>query len=521
MGGAFGYGSRRLVFNSFAYALFLPILLAVYYVLNKRWQNVLLLLASYFFYGWWDWRFLSLLWISTVVDYAVGLLLDNPNASADNPQRGRLEDPEHAPPPAEPRPESSFSRLSRAVAHRRKLILTISIIANLAMLCTFKYFNFFIDSASELLTAFGFTVHMTTLKIVLPVGISFFTFQSMSYTIDVYRGKIRAVRNPLLYAVFVAYFPQLVNGPIERADHMIRQYANPRRVDQSWIYSGCLLILIGFFKKIAIADSVAPIVNDCFNGASIANWSTLTKGAWLFAIQIYCDFSGYTDIARGTSRLLGIELMENFQQPYLSRNITEFWRRWHISLSTWLRDYLYIPLGGNRYGKFKTYRNNMITMLLGGLWHGANFTYIAWGGLHGVYLAGHKAMIGDKKLVDLPWKPWHLIKVLVTLHLVLVAWIFFRPTPISTSWDYLTGIVTLRAGGKMFQPGALAFNDVVTVAFFAALVLMIDIPQYIRKDHLAMLKWHWLPRGLVIALMLFLLLVMGENNDIPFIYFQF
>ncbi len=510
-----------MVFNSVAYAVFLPILLALYYVLCKRWQNVLLLLASYFFYGWWDWRFLTLLWIATVVDFGVGLLLDDPKATVDNPQKGQLEDPEIAPPPAFPRPESSFMRLTRAVAHRRKLVLTLSIVANLAMLCTFKYFNFFIDSAGQFLSMLGFTVHMTTLKIVLPVGISFFTFQSMSYTIDVYRGKIRAVRNPLHYAVFVAYFPQLVNGPIERADHMIGQYANKRHVTGDLIYSGLLLMLMGFFKKIAIADSVAPMVNDCFNGASIANWSTLTKGVWLFAIQIYCDFSGYTDIARGTSRLLGIELMENFQQPYLSRNITEFWRRWHVSLSSWLRDYLYIPLGGNRYGKAKTYRNNMITMLLGGLWHGANFTYIAWGGLHGLFLAGHKAMIGDRKLVDEPWKWWHVFKVLGTLQLVLLAWIFFRPTPFSVSWQYLSGILTLRAGGKMFQLGALGFNDVITVAFFASLVLMLDIPQYRQKDHLAMMKWHWLPRGLVIALMLFLLLVMGENNDIPFIYFQF
>ncbi|MGN6726728.1 MAG: MBOAT family O-acyltransferase [Tepidisphaeraceae bacterium] len=511
-----------MVFNSLAFAIFLPIVLILYYCLRLRAQNVLLLLASYFFYGWWDWRFLFLLWISTIVDYTVGLLLDDPNAVVDNPQKNRVDNPDLPPPPATPRPETAFTRLSASVAHHRKLVLLLSIIANLALLGFFKYFNFFIESTAALLQALHLHPHLTTLRIVLPVGISFFTFQSMSYAIDVYRGRIRAVTDPLNYAIFVAYFPQLVNGPIERAGHMIRQYENPRTVDGDKIASACLLILMGLFKKMAIADSVAPIVNDCFAGAGYHSWSILLKGAWLFAIQIYCDFSGYTDIARGTSRLLGIELMENFQQPYLSRNITEFWRRWHVSLSTWLRDYLYIPLGGNRYGKFNTYRNNMITMLLGGLWHGASFTYIAWGGLHGLFLAGHKAMLGDRKAVDEPWKPWHIFKLLGTLHLVLLAWIFFRPTPIRVSWQYLKGILLLRGehGGR-FQLHAFSFHDAATVAFFALLVLMIDLPQYRSKDHTVFLKWSWPVRGAIIAFMVFMILIMGENNDIPFIYFQF
>ncbi|MBC7785475.1 MAG: MBOAT family protein [Burkholderiales bacterium] len=509
-----------MVFNSLAFAIFLPTVLVIYYCLHYRAQTFLILLASYFFYGWWDWRFLSLLWLSTVVDYIVGRLLDDPNAL--DGAKHAPEDPEHAPPPAEPRPESSFTRLNRAVAHHRKIVLTVSVIANLALLAVFKYFNFFVESADAVLQQLGFHSSIETLWIILPVGISFFTFQSMSYTIDVYRGKIRAVKDPLNYAVFVAYFPQLVNGPIERADHMIRQYDNPRVVDRDKIYSGLMLMLIGFFKKIAIADSVAPLVDEAFTAAQYGSWSLLYKGVCLFAIQIYCDFSGYTDIARGTSKLLGIELMENFQQPYLSRNITEFWRRWHISLSTWLRDYLYIPLGGSRYGKFNTYRNLFLTMLLGGLWHGANSTFIIWGGLHGLYLAIHKMMLGEKKPVDEPWRPWHIVKLLVTLHLVLLAWIFFRPGPVRESFAYLKGILTLRGvGGAKFQLSAFSFMDAATVAFFAGLVLLIDIPQYRRNDHLAMLKWSWPMRGAVIALMLLLLLIMGENNDIPFIYFQF
>ncbi len=475
-----------MLFNSIEFAIFLPIVVCIYYCLSHRAQNIMLLIASYIFYGWWDWRFLVLLFISTTTDYWVGRVL------------------------------------GVVTGRRRKLILIISLVANLGFLGFFKYFNFFVDSMGQALHLLGLHADLPLLHIVLPVGISFYTFQSLSYVIDVYNGVFEAEKSFTTYALFVSYFPHMVAGPIQRASNLLTKLNQPRYVDDSKIYSGALLMLIGYFKKMAIADSVAPMVAQAFAQSSTASWMVLTKGIWLFTIQIYCDFSGYTDIARGASRLMGIDLMENFNQPYLSRNITEFWRRWHISLSTWLRDYLYIPLGGNRHGKLLTYRNLMITMLLGGLWHGANWTFIAWGTLHGMFLAIHKWMLDTRKSVQAtPTTGWwvsvrQLLLVLGTLHLVMLAWVFFRAPSISEAMVYLEGIFSFRGGLHAVHP-----RDLMTVAFFAALVLLIDWPQYHSKNHTIILTWSWPKRGVAIASMALLLLLMGENSDTPFIYFQF
>jgi len=477
---------KVVLFNSVEFAIFLPIVLALYYMMRHEWQNRMLLVASYLFYGWWDWRFLVLLWISTVVDFFVARALDTSEGK------------------------------------RRKYILMISLFANLGLLGFFKYFNFFINSAAVALQSLGLQPHMTTLQIVLPVGISFYTFQEMGYTIDVYRRKIPACRNFPLFALFVTYFPQLVAGPISRAGDLIENLARKRVVNLDMIYSGCVLLLLGFFKKMAIADTVAPEVNKIFSVANSASWAVLLKGIWLFSIQIYCDFSGYSDIARGVSRLLGVDITENFAQPYFSTSVTEFWRRWHISLSTWLRDYLYIPLGGSWGGTVKTYRNLMLTMLLGGLWHGASWTFVVWGALHGMYLSVHKWMLGDKKvrIDDKEPKRWNVInvfKLLATLQLIMLAWIFFRAPSFGAARDYIAGILMLRGG-----LGAFHLPDVAYVAFFAILVVFVDLPQYRKSgDHTAILTWSWPARGVAMAAMLLLLLIMGENNDIPFIYFQF
>ncbi len=472
-----------MIFNSLEFFVFLPLVLAAYYALSPRAQNVWLVLASYFFYGWWDWRFLSLLWISTLIDYVCGRAMER------HPRR------------------------------KRAWLLT-SMFSNLGILGGFKYCNFFVDSAATLLAAAGLEPHLPVLRVILPVGISFYTFQTMSYTIDVYRGHLAPTRSLLDFALYVAYFPQLVAGPIERATHLLKQFSVPRIVTRPMIESGCFLILRGLFRKVVIADGVAPLVNGIFNEPEYYSWMKLSLGAALFAIQIYCDFAGYSDIARGVSRLMGIELMVNFRQPYFSRNITEFWRRWHISLSTWLRDYLYIPLGGNRSGTGATYRNLALTMLLGGLWHGARWNFVIWGGLHGAYLAIHKfglARRGHSPDIDSAprFTPGMVLRIAGTFVLVDFAWIFFRCASLADALGYLHGIFTFQ-GGWQWPWGLLA-----QTLFYAGLALFTDLPDYFdnRQEHL--LDWPWLARGAAYAGMLFLLVFLRPLDDTPFIYFQF
>ncbi|HTS19122.1 MAG TPA: MBOAT family O-acyltransferase [Verrucomicrobiae bacterium] len=374
-----------MLFNSWQFFVFLAVVLALYYSLATLPQNRMLLVASYFFYGWWDWRFTSLLMISTIFDFHISIAIDN----ASNPRR-------------------------------RKLLLLASILVNFGMLGFFKYFNFFIDSAAHVIQWFGLQPHLPVLRIILPAGISFYTFQTMNYVIDVYNRKMKPTTDFLTYALFVSYFPHLVAGPIIRAEVLLPQLLRKRIVTNEHLNTGGALILIGLFKKVVIADVLSPDVQPFFTTPHAFSSLLLLKGLYYFSLQIYCDFSGYTDIARGVSRLLGIELPENFNQPYLSRNITEFWRRWHISLSTWLRDYLYIPLGGNRRGRVRTYINLFITMLLGGLWHGANWTFVAWGFLHGLYLAAHKFYLEVRSSAVSVTSNWltNALKVFVTFHLV-------------------------------------------------------------------------------------------------------
>lgn len=473
-----------MFFNSWAYALFLPLVLLVYYGLRHRAQNVWLLAASYFFYGWWDYRFLLLLIASTLLDYALGRWI-----------------------------ASAHSRSSR------KLFVALSCIANLGFLGFFKYFNFFVDSAARVLEALGMEPHLPVLRIILPAGISFYTFQSMCYTIDVYRGRLTPTRNLLDFAQYVAFFPQLVAGPIERATALLPQVQRPRTVTIEQWRSGWALILIGICRKVAVADSAALLVNETFPQAAGAGSFELLIALYLFSIQIYADFAGYSDVARGSARLLGFELMRNFEHPYFSTSITEFWRRWHISLSTWLRDYLYIPLGGNRHGELRTYKNLFLTMLLGGLWHGASWNFVIWGGLHGVYLAAHKLMLGDRKPATenrvrsiravvanaLPW--------LFTLHLVALSWVFFRADTLANAWQYLAGIVELRGG-----------FDLRPVKYLAACVLVlaiIDVPQYLSGIHSVCTRWPWWVRGVYYAGLVLTICLMRRDANVPFIYFQF
>jgi len=390
-----------VLFNSTAFFVFFAVVYAAYLLLQRRLrlQNALLLVASYLFYGYWDWRFLSLIAISTLVDFVIGRAL------------GRTDE--------------------RAVGgQRRRLLLAISVVVNLAILGFFKYFNFFASSLVEVLSAFGAHADLVTLNIVLPVGISFYTFQTMSYTIDVYRGRLQPTDSLLDFAVFVAFFPQLVAGPIERAVNLLPQVGRPRRITAAQVDSGLFLILWGLYKKVVVADNAALIANAVFNDYASHTGLDILLGVIAFSVQIYGDFSGYSDIARGVARLMGFELMVNFRLPYFAVNPSDFWLRWHISLSSWLRDYLYISLGGNRTGRLLTYRNLLVTMLLGGLWHGAAWNFIVWGAYHGVILALYRAF-ERRPAHENPWGGEHryavvLAKMGLMFALTLLGWLFFR-----------------------------------------------------------------------------------------------
>ncbi|MGD9854099.1 MAG: MBOAT family protein [Planctomycetaceae bacterium] len=481
-----------MTFNSWTFLYFLGVVLPVYYCLSRRAQNVFLLVASYVFYGWWDWRFLSLLWASTAVDFVVGQRL---------------------------------GKTTTAAPRTRRAWLLVSLAANLGILGFFKYMNFFAESAVVALREIGLAIEPITLNIVLPVGISFYTFQTLAYTIDVYRGRIRPTTDLVDFALYVAFFPQLVAGPIERAEHLLPAFANPRRVTGSHLTGGVGLILTGLLRKVAIADYLSGTVTEAFSSPQNAPPLKLLIGLYSFALVIYGDFAGYSDIARGTSRLLGVELMVNFQRPYAASSITEFWRRWHISLSTWLRDYLYIPLGGNRHGTVRTYVNLMLTMLLGGLWHGANWRFIIWGGLHGISLAVHKLwlQVGSRQSPTVRTKSpagvfLRLSSVLATFHLVCLTWIFFRADTLADSWAYVGGL--LRFSEYEFSNLQMIAAHRLIMAF--GITLLIDGCKAVLESKgwaFADIVPVW--QGVAFGTALLVLFLLGDRSYAPFIYFQF
>ena len=399
-----------MLFNSLEFLLFLPTVFILYWFVFKKitTQNILILVSSYVFYGWWDWRFLSLILISTLIDYTIGLQL---------------------------RKTSNLQR--------RKLLLSFSLVFNLGMLGFFKYYNFFVDSWIEAWSNIGVTMHASSLNIILPVGISFYTFQTLSYTIDIYRKKLEPTKDFIAFASFVSFFPQLVAGPIERATNLLPQFYKKRTFNYDYAVSGMKLILWGLVKKVVIADSCAILVNKIFANYQDESGLALCMGAIYFAFQIYCDFSGYSDIAIGTSRLFGFKLMRNFNYPYFSRDIAEFWRRWHISLSTWFRDYLYIPLGGSRGNKWFQLRNVFAIFLVSGFWHGANWTFIVWGGLNALFFIPLLLTNKNRNNLDevasnsvLP-NVKELFQILLTFGLTTFAWIFFRAESITDAMLYI------------------------------------------------------------------------------------
>lgn len=400
-----------MLFNSIDFVIFLPIVFALYWLIgskNRIAQNSLIIAASYLFYGWWDWRFLSLIAFSTLVDYAVGLKMAKTNQKL-----------------------------------KRKMLLWISIIVNLGFLGFFKYYNFFVENFIEAFSFFGKDFEISTLNILLPVGISFYTFQTMSYTIDVYRNKLQPTKDISVFAAYVAFFPQLVAGPIERATNLLPQFQKRRFFEYTKATDGMRQILWGLFKKVVIADNCAEFANMIFNHSEQYSGWVLLLGGIFFALQIYGDFSGYSDIAIGTSRLFGFNLMQNFAFPYFSRDIAEFWRRWHISLSTWFRDYLYIPLGGSHGNTWMKIRNTFVIFIVSGFWHGANWTFIAWGTLNAIYFLPlmltntnrrNLEVVAMNRLIP---SGRDFIKILGTFFITVVAWIFFRAENISHAFDYI------------------------------------------------------------------------------------
>lgn len=403
-----------MLFNSINFAIFLPIVLALYwFVTNKslKLQNTLLLVSSYFFYACWDYRFLFLLIFSTLLDYFTGIKM----SEAERPRM-------------------------------KKFWFWLSVIVNLGFLGVFKYFNFFAESFSQALSLLGFHTSPWVLHIVLPVGISFYTFHGLSYVIDIYKDRIRPEKDFVTYSVFVSFFPLLVAGPIERATHLLPQIKKPRTFDYSQAVDGLKQILWGMFKKVVIADNCAYYANMIFNNATDYSGSTLVIGALFFTFQIYCDFSGYSDIALGTARLFGIELLRNFAYPYFSRDIAEFWRRWHISLSSWFRDYLYIPLGGSQGGTWMKVRNTFIIFLVSGFWHGANWTFIVWGALNALFIMPliifnknrhHLEIVAQGRTLPTFRE---LVNMILTFSLATLAWIVFRAENIAHAWQYVSKI---------------------------------------------------------------------------------
>ncbi len=467
-----------MLFDTPIFFAFLAAVTLCYWCLTFRNQNKFLLVASYFFYGWWDWRFLCLMIASTLIDYFIAIKI------ADTEDR----------------------RVRRA-------LLTLSWIVNFSILGFFKYFNFFADSLVASLSTLGIHASMPLLRIILPPGISFYTFQEVAYIVDVYKGKLPPSRSFLDYGLFISLFPHLIAGPIQRPSHLLPQVQKPRQWDSEKGFDGLLLILEGLFRKCVIADNCALIANAAFGG-SFGKPSIVVGllGMYAFAWQIYGDFSGYSSIARGCAQLLGFHFMVNFRQPYLAESIQDFWRRWHISLSTWLRDYLYIPLGGNRNGERQTYRNLLLTMLLGGLWHGANWTFVIWGGIHGGALAAERKLVGEN--VQRTGIMWKWMRRIFIFHVVCLAWIFFRAQSLGAAWTMLKGFTAWSWRPEF--PAAFMF-----LALFSLPLLLLDLYLESSGDEYFFASRPVRPRvafGLACALVIAFL---GANQANAFIYFQF
>ncbi|WP_179333993.1 MBOAT family O-acyltransferase [Winogradskyella costae] len=490
-----------MLFNSLDFAIFFPIVFVLYWLVAKNLtlRNILILVASYTFYGWWDWRFLFLIAVSTLVDFYVGK------------QMHKTED-----------------------KRKRKQLLFVSLFVNLGFLIYFKYTNFFIESFVDSFRLFGKALEVSTLNIILPVGISFYTFQTLSYTIDIYRRQLKPTNDIIAFSAFVAFFPQLVAGPIERASHLLPQFYKTYTFNYKLVKSGLLLMAFGLFKKMVIADRAALYVNQVYNNVDDYGGVGYMYATVLFAFQIYCDFSGYSDIAIGLGRTMGFDLMKNFNSPYISKSLTEFWRRWHISLSTWFRDYLYIPLGGNKKGKFRTYANIFIVFVVSGFWHGAAMTFIIWGAIHGVVLMIEKGTFTFRKRVfsklglDKVNFSNHLFFGFIIFSIVCFAWVFFRANSLSDSFQIVSGFFNNFNLSNIFKKDTYLIGfkpnefKIISIA-----ILLLFLFEYLHRKHnvikylnnqATVFRWLFY---LSIVLSIVVFGIYGDRNIQEFIYFQF
>ncbi|WP_299430983.1 MBOAT family O-acyltransferase [uncultured Maribacter sp.] len=487
-----------MLFNSIDFAIFLPIVFVLYwFVINKslKLQNLLIVVASYFFYGWWDWRFLSLILFSTIVDYSVGILLQKENNIL-----------------------------------KRKTLLWISIIVNLGFLGFFKYYNFFLENFIDAFSLFGILLKTSSLSIILPVGISFYTFQTLSYTIDVYRKNLEPTKDFVAFTAFVSFFPQLVAGPIERASNLLPQFYKKRIFSYDAAVDGMRQILWGLLKKIVIADNAAIYVNLIFENYPEYSGNTLFLGAVFFAFQIYGDFSGYSDIAIGTSRLFGFNLKQNFAFPYFSRDIAEFWRRWHISLSTWFRDYVYIPLGGSIGGTWMKVRNTFIIFIVSGFWHGANWTFIVWGFLNACYFL--PLLLRDKNRKNINTIDSRklfpelktVFQISTTFVLTIIAWVFFRAKNVATALDYLLNMFSM----SLFKPSPQDLkhiSDGAHIIYYILILIVFILVEWLQrtKQHALQIDEHKTNKMLRLSfyyIIGFTIFWFGASQQ-DFIYFQF
>lgn len=483
-----------MLFNSIDFAIFLPITFIIYWLLNSyslRFQNLFILIVSYIFYGWWSPKFLFLIALSTIIDFTIGIGLDYYKKE-----------------------------------NTRKLLLWASIGLNLGLLGFFKYFNFFIDNIKTAFNLFGNPIEINSLSIILPVGISFYTFQTMSYTIDVYYKRLTPTKDFIAFSAFVSFFPQLVAGPIERASNLLPQFYSPRNFDYHKSVDGLKQILWGLFKKMVIADNCAKFANLIFENSNEYSGSTLFLGGIFFTFQIYGDFSGYSDIAIGTARLFGFDLMKNFAFPYFSRDIAEFWRRWHISLSTWFRDYLYLPLGGSKGNLNLKIRNTFIIFIVSGFWHGANWTYIFWGLLNALYFLPLLLTNNNRKNIEIvaadrilpSWKDF--LRISSTFILVVISWIFFRSENLTQAFQIISEIFSK----SLFSPINFAeFNKSIYV--YLLIIFFITMEWFGRRSEFAIEKmgitWPPILRWTFYYFLIFLIAIYMQTDDIPFIYFQF
>ena len=473
-----------MLFNSVEFLIFFPLTTIIYFLLPNKYRWLHLLIASWIFYSFFIPIYSLILFSTIVIDYFAGIII------------------------------------YKSQGKRKKLLLLLSIVANVGILCYFKYYNFFIENINELFNSFGINQHLSYLGLVLPIGLSFHTFQAMSYTIEVYRGNQLPEKHFGIYALYVMFYPQLVAGPIERPQNMLHQFHEKHVFDKQNCIEGLKLMLWGYFKKMVVADNCALIVNDIFNHYTKYSSTSLTLGICLFAVQIYCDFSGYSDIALGSARVMGFRLMRNFAYPYFSRDIAEFWRRWHISLSSWFKDYVYFPLGGSKVNKFKKVRNTMIIFLLSGFWHGANWTFIIWGFLNALYFLPlllsnrhrtHLNTIAEQSNISLK----ELLQMLLTFILACIAWIFFRAPDAHTAVQYIIKIFSLQQGSH------LSAETIFLPIIMSILMFMVEWNS--RKHQVQQIFqstneiWRWASYMLVTIL----ILILSPAEKSMFIYFQF